>query len=105
MKDVRIRIAIVVLALALVIAAVIAVVNSSKTDEVLGVSYGDTIFDDGRAEKDPAKKATQDRINSIFKKIHQENTRVEDQAQHFVRIALLMPLTISRSKQSAIPLS
>ncbi|WP_327583504.1 hypothetical protein OHA25_47985 [Nonomuraea sp. NBC_00507] len=105
MKDARIRIAIAALALALVIAAVITVVNSSKTDEVLGVSYGDTIFDDGHAEEDPAKKATQNRINSIFEKIHQENTRVEGQAQHYVRIALLMPLTISRSKQSAIPLS
>lgn len=72
--------------------------------ELLGVSDGSVFFNDPSEEQDPNQRAAIERINRIFQKIYEENQRVAEGDGAYVRVVLLMPLTVSKSKPSAMPL-
>ncbi|GHE45547.1 hypothetical protein GCM10017673_54500 [Streptosporangium violaceochromogenes] len=78
--------------------------SDSPHEELLGVSDGGVLFNDPAAEQDKAKSAVMGRINAIQKRIKEENERVAQQEKPFVKVALLMPLTVSKGKESAISL-
>lgn len=78
--------------------------TESPDDELIGISYGEDYFNDPTAAKDRAQAAIMDRINKIHQKIYEENKRVADSADRYVKVALLMPLTVSAGRASAIPL-
>ncbi len=77
-------------------------------NELIGVSYGDILFNDPAAERDPTKKAAMERINEIQARIYAENKLVakqyEEQDEAYAKVALVMPLTVSSRRESAIPL-
>jgi hypothetical protein len=78
--------------------------NDSRHGERIGISYGDVLFNKPAGEQDLAKAAVMRRINQIQAKIYQENERVATSSDRYVKIALLMPLTVSRTNASAMPL-
>jgi hypothetical protein len=77
--------------------------SDSPHQECIGVSDGSEFFNDPEG-KNAADRATIERINSVQEKIADENTAVAG-ADRYVKVVLLMPLTVSAERPSAIPLS
>lgn len=71
--------------------------------ECIGVSDGGDFFNDPGG-KDAAAREVIERINSVQEKIAAENETVAQEPQ-YVKVVLLMPLTVSEERPSAIPLS
>jgi hypothetical protein len=71
--------------------------------ECIGISDGSDPFNEPD-NKNPAQKAIIEKINSVQRKISAENKEVA-KSSRYVKVVLLMPLTVSEKKDSAIPLS
>lgn len=73
-------------------------------EELLGVTDGADLFNDPATAKTADDRKTMEDINVIQRKIYEENLRVAEEGGAYVKVALLMPLTVSMSETSAIPL-
>ncbi|WP_043639385.1 ABC transporter substrate-binding protein [Nonomuraea candida] len=71
--------------------------------ELLGISHGGTFFNDPAAAG-KGQAVVMERINRIQTKIQQENDRVAEDGGPYVKVVLLMPLTVSAGAPSAITL-
>jgi hypothetical protein len=71
--------------------------------ECIGISDGSDFFND-QDGRDSVDQETIKLINSVQRKIAAENAAVAE-SERFVKVVLLMPLTVSKERPSAIPLT
>ncbi|MEO3853910.1 hypothetical protein [Acrocarpospora sp. B8E8] len=77
-------------------------VTDSPHEELVGITDGGDLFNPDPQENDQVRQ----KINRLQRKIQEENKRVAQNADmpHYVKVVLLMPLTVSKGRASAIPL-
>lgn len=77
--------------------------NSDVHAECIGITDGSFFFN-SREKTAKADQPTVDRINAVEQKIAVENKQVVNGGTPYVKMVLLMPLTVSKRKHSAISL-
>lgn len=77
--------------------------NDKSDGECIGITDGSYLFNDPSKATNPSDRRMIERINDTEKKIEAENNAVAD-TDRYVKIILLMPLTVSQARPAAITL-
>jgi hypothetical protein len=77
--------------------------NDEENRECIGITDGSYLFNDPGEAADDADRATMERINAVQDRIAAENSEVAT-ADRYVKVVLLMPLTVSQARPSAMSL-
>jgi len=77
--------------------------NDKADSECIGISDGSYLFNDPSKTTNPDDRNVIERINDIEKRIETENNTVAGTGR-YVKVVLLMPLTISKARPPAISL-
>jgi hypothetical protein len=78
--------------------------NDEADGECLGITEGGYPFNDPNKAANSADRGVMERINDVQKRIETENN-ITVSTDRYVKVVLLMPLTVSRARPTAITLS
>jgi len=79
-----------------------AQLNDKADGECIGITDGAYVFNDPDKAKTPTDRKIMENINDVQKLIKIENDAVTAGSSRYVKVALLMPLTVSQARPPAI---